>query len=731
MEKRVIPVLEMSCAVCAATVEKTVRELTGVEEASVNFSANTLQVVYDPDKISLKDMQAAVSAAGYELVISENAEADAIDAEHRLYLDLRRRTIGAWSFGLPVMVLSMIFHSPSQILTWILLALTLPVLYWGRSFYVSGWKAVKRGRANMDTLVMLSTAVSFLFSLFSTIYPHFWLSLGLVPHVYYEAVAMIIAFVLSGKLLEARAKQSTSASIRSLMGLQPKTARLVGEDGEEKDVPIAMLRPGDTVSVRPGEKIPVDGTVLEGGSYVDESMISGESEAVKKQAGDRVLAGTLNQRGAFLLNVQASGADTVLARMVRMVQEAQGSKAPVQGVVDKVSSVFVPVVILLSILTFVIWISVAGWNMFPYALLTAVSVLVIACPCALGLATPTALTVGIGKAAQQHILIKDAFALENMCRVNAIVLDKTGTLTEGTPKVVGEKLYSGFEEYVPVLLAAEMRSEHPLAVSLSEYLRQKGVKPVEISAFESITGKGVMCEYRGEKFWIGSKALAEENVGVLLPDLFSIYFGKGDSLIAAFEVKDALKENSKEAVRQLELYGVEVCMLTGDKESAASEIARQAGITHYEWGVLPDDKERFVLDLQRRGKCVAMVGDGINDSQALARADVSVAMGKGTDVAMDIAMVTLMNSDLALLPRAIKLSRKTVRIIRENLFWAFGYNVVCIPIAAGVLYPVGILLSPMWASAAMAFSSVSVILNSLRLRSVSYTHLTLPTTPYV
>lgn len=614
------------------------------------------------------------------------------------------------------MVLSMIFHSPSQILTWILLALTLPVLYWGRSFYVSGWKAVKRGRANMDTLVMLSTAVSFLFSLFSTIYPYFWLSLGLVPHVYYEAVAMIIAFVLSGKLLEARAKQSTSASIRSLMGLQPKTARLVGKDGEEKDVPIAMLRPGDTVSVRPGEKIPVDGTVLEGGSYVDESMISGESEAVKKQAGDRVLAGTLNQRGAFLLNVQASGADTVLARMVRMVQEAQGSKAPVQGVVDKVSSVFVPVVILLSILTFVIWISVAGWNMFPYALLTAVSVLVIACPCALGLATPTALTVGIGKAAQQHILIKDAFALENMCRVNAIVLDKTGTLTEGTPKVVGEKLYSGFEEYVSVLLAAEMRSEHPLAVSLSEYLRQKGVKPVEISAFESITGKGVMCEYRGEKFWIGSKALAEENVGVLLPDLFSIYFGKGDSLVAAFEVKDALKENSKEAVRQLESYGVEVCMLTGDKESAASEIARQAGITHYEWGVLPDDKERFVLDLQRRGKCVAMVGDGINDSPALARADVSVAMGKGTDVAMDIAMVTLMNSDLALLPRAIKLSRKTVRIIRENLFWAFGYNVVCIPIAAGVLYPVGILLSPMWASAAMAFSSVSVILNSLRLR---------------
>lgn len=716
MEKQVIPVLEMSCAVCAATVEKTVRELAGVDEATVNFSANTLQVLYDPEKISLKDMQAAVRAAGYDLVISENAEADALDAERRHYCDLKRRTVGVWCFALPIMVLSMIFHSPTPLVAWGLMALTLPVLYWGRSFYLSGWKAIRQGRANMDTLVMLSTAVSFLFSLFSTIYPQFWVDMGLEPHVYYEAVAMIIAFVLSGKLLEARAKQSTSASIRSLMELQPTTARLVDQDGEERDVPVALLRPGDKVAVRPGEKIPVDGVVLDGGSYVDESMISGESEAVSKQPGDKVLAGTLNQRGAFFLRVEASGSDTVLSRMVRMVREAQGSKAPVQGVVDKVSAVFVPTVIVLSLLTFVIWIAVAGWSMFSYALLSAVSVLVIACPCALGLATPTALTVGIGKGAQQHILIKDAFALENMCRVNAVVLDKTGTLTEGAPQVVGEKMYPGFETYASVLLAAEMRSEHPLASSLAEHLRQKGFVPADISAFESLTGKGVVCEYAASRFWVGNKELADERLAVASSDTYTVYFGKEDKLLATFEVKDALKATSREAVEQLKRCGAEVYMLTGDKESAASEIAREAGIEHYRWGVLPDDKEQFVVELQRQGKCVAMVGDGINDSQALARADVSVAMGRGTDVAMDVAMVTLMNSDLTLLPRAIALSRKTVRIIRENLFWAFGYNVVCIPIAAGVLFPVGVLLTPMWASAAMAFSSVSVILNSLRLR---------------
>ena len=715
-ETKVLPVLEMSCAVCAGNVESTVQALSGVEKASVNFAAGTLTVTYNPSVITLEVMQAAVQAAGYDLIVEAEDPVAMQEEKARMhYKILRRNTIGAWTLSIPLALLGMVFmHVPFG--NWIMMVLALAIMiFFGRSFYVNGVRHALKGKANMDTLVALSTSIAFLFSLFNTLCPGFWLGKGLEPHVYYEASGVIIAFVLLGKLMEERAKNSTSSAIKGLMGLQPKTARLV-TDGREEEVPISNLQVGNVVSVRPGEKIPVDGTLLQGSSSVDESMLSGEPIPVEKNAGDRVLAGTINQKGAFTMEATSVGGTTVLAQIVQMVQSAQGSKAPVQRIVDKISGIFVPVVVLLSFLTFVCWLVIGGESYFSYALLSAVSVLVIACPCALGLATPTALMVGMGKGAEQHILIKDAFALENLCKVDTVVLDKTGTLTEGTPKVVGEKLYSGFEEYVPVLLAAEMRSEHPLAVSLSEYLRQKGVKPIEISAFESITGKGVMCEYRGEKFWIGSKALAEENVGVLLPDLFSIYFGKGDSLVAAFEVKDALKENSKEAVRQLESNGVEVYMLTGDKESAASEIARQAGITHYEWGVLPDDKERFVLDLQRRGKCVAMVGDGINDSQALARADVSVAMGKGTDVAMDVAMVTLMNSDLALLPRAIKLSRKTVRIIRENLFWAFGYNVVCIPIAAGVLYPVGILLSPMWASAAMAFSSVSVILNSLRLR---------------
>ncbi len=717
MEKRIIPVLEMSCAVCANTVEETIKKLPGVQDAVVNFSANTVQVTYDSHQISLHDMQVAVQAAGYDLVISEHAEEEASDAERQHYLTLRKRTIGAWSFGLPVMILSMAFHQPSQGLMILLLVLTVPVLYLGRSFYTSGWKATRQGRANMDTLVMLSTSVSFLFSLFTTISPQSWGAIGLTPHVYYEAVTMIIAFVLTGKLLEARAKQSTSASIRSLMELQPKTARLINADGSEQDVPIGMLRPGNKVSVRPGEKIPVDGTIVEGSSFVDESMISGESESIEKNIGDNVLAGTLNQRGAFFLEVKASGADTILARMVRMVQEAQGSKAPVQGIVDRVSAIFVPTVILLSILTFILWILFAGWASFPHALLSAVSVLVIACPCALGLATPTALTVGIGRAAQQHILIKDAFALENMCRVDAVVLDKTGTLTEGKPQVGDEKHFPEFESFAPVLLAVELRSEHPLAQALSDHLKQQGISPVEITDFQSITGQGVTCSYQNETFWAGSKLMAKSFMNTPTETgTYSIYFGKGDQLLAAFEVRDALKKNSAETVRQLQASGVEVYMLTGDKESTAAEIARQAGIAHFRWEVLPDDKEKFIIALQQNGKQVAMVGDGINDSQALARADVSIAMGRGTDVAMNVAMVTLMNSDLALLPEAIKLSRRTVRIIRENLFWAFGYNIICIPIAAGILFPWGILLTPMWASAAMAFSSVSVILNSLRLR---------------
>ena len=581
----------------------------------------------------------------------------------------------------------------------------------------------------MDTLVALSTSIAFLFSLFNTIYPQFWTNQGMEAHVYYEAAGMIIAFVLLGKLMEERAKNSTTSAIKGLMGLQPKTARKVIET-EEIEVPIGQLQPNDKISVRPGEKIPVDGIVIEGNSYVDESMISGEAIPVKKQSGDRVLAGTINQRGSFILNATQVGSSTVLAQIVRMVQEAQGSKAPVQKVVDRISSIFVPIVISISIITFIVWIIIGGNHYFSYALLSAVSVLVIACPCALGLATPTALMVGIGKGAERHILIKDAFALENLCKVNCVVLDKTGTLTEGHPSVSDVLWITDSDQTSQsVLLAAEQKSEHPLAIAITEYLKGKGVAPEEINSFESITGKGIEVVFEDSKYWVGSLSFAQTQQ-IQLPEkalqkteMWSkenksiIYYGKESSLMAIFAITDPLKPTSVQAVQTLEKRGIEVHMLTGDGNKTAQMIGETLGIKHIQAEVMPTDKETYIQNLQQKGKIVAMVGDGINDSQALARADVSIAMGKGTDIAMDVAMVTLMTSDLLLLPQAIKLSQRTVRLIHQNLFWAFIYNVIGIPIAAGILFPInGLLLNPMWASAAMAFSSVSVVLNSLRLK---------------
>ena len=581
----------------------------------------------------------------------------------------------------------------------------------------------------MDTLVALSTSIAFLFSLFNTIYPQFWTDQGMEAHVYYEAAGMIIAFVLLGKLMEERAKNSTTSAIKGLMGLQPKTARKVIET-EEIEVPIGQLQPNDKISVRPGEKIPVDGIVIEGNSYVDESMISGEAIPVKKQSGDRVLAGTINQRGSFILNATQVGSSTVLAQIVRMVQEAQGSKAPVQKVVDRISSIFVPIVISISIITFIVWIIIGGNHYFSYALLSAVSVLVIACPCALGLATPTALMVGIGKGAERHILIKDAFALENLCKVNCVVLDKTGTLTEGHPSVSDVLWITDSDQTSQsVLLAAEQKSEHPLAIAITEYLKGKGVAPEEINSFESITGKGIEVVFEDSKYWVGSLSFAQTQQ-IQLPEkalqkteMWSkenksiIYYGKESSLMAIFAITDPLKPTSVQAVQTLEKRGIEVHMLTGDGNKTAQMIGETLGIKHIQAEVMPTDKETYIQNLQQKGKIVAMVGDGINDSQALARADVSIAMGKGTDIAMDVAMVTLMTSDLLLLPQAIKLSQRTVRLIHQNLFWAFIYNLIGIPLAAGVLFPVnGLLLNPMLASAAMAFSSVSVVLNSLRLK---------------
>ncbi|WP_195371788.1 MULTISPECIES: heavy metal translocating P-type ATPase [Parabacteroides] len=730
IESKVLPVLEMSCAVCANNVESTVGALSGVEEATVNFAANTLSVRFRPSVITLQQIQEAVRAAGYDLIIeSEDPLAEQEEMSRKHYKKLKRNTIGAWILSVPLALLGMVFmHMPYA--NWIMMVLALAImLLFGRSFYVSGVRHAIQGKANMDTLVALSTSIAFIFSFFNTIYPQFWYERGLEPHVYYEASGVIIAFVLLGKLMEERAKNSTSSAIKGLMGLQPKTARRI-IDGKEEEVPISSLQRGNVLSVRPGEKIPVDGLLLQGSSSVDESMLSGEPIPVEKSAGDRVLAGTINQKGAFTMEATGVGNDTILAQIVQMVQAAQGSKAPVQRIVDKISGIFVPVVVLLSVITFVCWMVIGGSSYFSYALLSAVSVLVIACPCALGLATPTALMVGMGKGAERHILIKDAFALENLCKVDTVVLDKTGTLTEGVP-VVTESCWLTESNvcYLDILYTAELKSEHPLASAIIRWLEDSGASTCETEGFESLTGRGIRMEVEGITYWVGSQGLLEM-FGAEIPEKTMeqilhwqedgqsvVYYGKGNELLAALAISDRIKPTSAAAVRALTAMGIEVHLLTGDGIKTADRVAHSLGIKYFKAEVMPNDKEEYIISLQKLGKKVAMVGDGINDSQALARADVSIAMGKGTDIAMDVAMITLITSDLLLLPEAIKLSRRTVRLIHQNLFWAFIYNLIGIPLAAGVLFPInGLLLNPMLASAAMAFSSVSVVLNSLRLK---------------
>ena len=729
-ETKVLPVLEMSCAVCAGNVESTVQALSGVEKASVNFAAGTLTVTYNPSVITLEVMQAAVQAAGYDLIVEAEDPVAMQEEKARMhYKILRRNTIGAWTLSIPLALLGMVFmHVPFG--NWIMMVLALAIMiFFGRSFYVNGVRHALKGKANMDTLVALSTSIAFLFSLFNTLCPGFWLGKGLEPHVYYEASGVIIAFVLLGKLMEERAKNSTSSAIKGLMGLQPKTARLV-TDGREEEVPISNLQVGNVVSVRPGEKIPVDGTLLQGSSSVDESMLSGEPIPVEKNAGDRVLAGTINQKGAFTMEATSVGGTTVLAQIVQMVQSAQGSKAPVQRIVDKISGIFVPVIVLLSFLTFVCWLVIGGESYFSYALLSAVSVLVIACPCALGLATPTALMVGMGKGAEQHILIKDAFALENLCKVDTVVLDKTGTLTEGVPVVTDSYWISDDNiRYLDVLYTAEQKSEHPLASAILCWLEESGAKVCEAENFESLTGRGVRIQVEGVTYWAGSQGLLDifqagipekvrKQIGQWQEDGQSVvFYGQETRLLAVLAISDRIKPTSAEAVKELKKQGIEVHLLTGDGVRTAERVAATLDIGYYKAEVMPNDKEEYIISLQQQGKKVAMVGDGINDSQALARADVSIAMGKGTDIAMDVAMVTLITSDLLLLPGAVRLSKQTVRLIYQNLFWAFIYNVIGIPLAAGVLFPInGLLLNPMLASAAMAFSSVSVVLNSLRLK---------------
>lgn len=727
--KQSFPVLEMTCAACAVSVESMLKNTKGVKAASVNFANQTALVEYDADTATLADLQQAVRSIGYDLLVdAEDPQAAKEEAQQQHYREIKSRTIWSAVLTIPVVVIGMFFMDwkPG---TYISMLLSAPVVfYFGRSFFSHAFKQARFGKANMDTLVALSTGIAFLFSVFNTFFPEFWHSRGIHAHVYYEAAAVIITFISLGKLLEERAKSSTSSAIKKLMGLQPKTVR-AKVDGVEKELPIASVQPGYTIIVRPGEKIPVDGVVATGNSYVDESMISGEPVPVEKTAGEKVFAGTINQKGSFEFEAQKVGADTLLAHIIKMVQEAQGSKAPVQKLVDKIAGIFVPIVIGISILTFITWMIIGGDNAFTHALLTSITVLVIACPCALGLATPTAIMVGVGKGAENNILIKDAESLELAHQVNAIILDKTGTITEGKPVVTDLQWETNDVDAKKILYALEAQSEHPLAEAVVNKLKEEGVQSTSVEGFESITARGVKASANGSPYFVGNRKLMEEN-GVQLTEAqvttatnlqeeakTVVYFSNDKQVLAVIAIADKIKETSKAAIEALHKKGIDVYMLTGDNEQTAKAVASQIGLTHYQADMLPSGKADFIKQLQDEGKVVAMVGDGINDAHALAQADVSIAMGKGTDIAMDVAKMTLITSDLQVIPKALNLSSKTVKGIRQNLFWAFIYNVIGIPIAAGVLFPInGFLLDPMIAGAAMALSSVSVVSNSLRLK---------------
>ncbi len=732
LKKESFPVTGMTCAACAGSVESILSHTEGVKNASVNFASNSVLVEYDPS-ISSGDLQNALRSVGYDLIIdAEDPSQAQEELQRQHYLDVRSRTIWSAILTLPVFILGMFYMewTPGR---WISLAFSIPILfYFGRSFYINACKQAKHGKANMDTLVDLSTGIAFLFSLFNTLYPDFWHALGIHPHVYYEAATVIITFISLGKLLEEKAKSNTSSAIKKLMGLQPKTLKAI-VDGEEQEIPISSVHQGYTIIVRPGEKIPVDGEVSEGSSYVDESMITGEPVPVAKTKGEKVFAGTVNQKGSFQFTAEKVGGETLLSQIIKMVQEAQGSKAPVQKLVDKIAGIFVPVVMSISILTFIVWLFAGGDDAFTHALLTSVAVLVIACPCALGLATPTAIMVGVGKGAENNILIKDAESLELGHKVNAVVLDKTGTITDGKP-TVSNLFWSqqATENYhASILLALEAQSEHPLADAVVRKLKEEGVKPEALKDFDSITGKGVKAaDASGKYFFIGNAKLMAEN-RVNIPQEIQqkaskwqeaaktvVFFSNEKEVLAVLAIADKIKSTSNSAIEKLKKKGVEVYMLTGDNNQTAKAVAKEVGLTDFKGEVLPADKADFVKELQSRGKVVAMVGDGINDSHALAQADVSIAMGHGSDIAMDVAKMTLITSDLESIPKALKLSSKTVKGIRQNLFWAFIYNVIGIPIAAGLLYPInGFLLDPMIAGAAMALSSVSVVANSLRLKT--------------
>lgn len=726
---RVYPVVGMHCAACAARINKVLGKQAGVVECSVNLAANNVSLKYNSTVTTAENLAEAVDRMGFRLIVDSGGETEAESEGKKRYKKLKTNTLWAILLSFPIVLLSMVFMNVPYANEIMALLATPVVLYFGRGFFVNAWKQLKQKSANMDTLVALSIGVAYLFSLFNMLYPEFWLKRGVQPHVYFEASSVIVAFILLGRTLEEKAKGNTTTAIKKLIGLAPKTAMLVSDDGSMNEVVIETIKVGDLIAVRPGEKIPVDGVVESGTSYVDESMLSGEAVPVSKTVDGTVYAGTINQKGSFKFRATKVGSDTMLAMIIRMVQEAQGSKAPIQRIVDKVAGVFVPVIVSIAMLSMILWIALGGDDGVVHGILAFVTVVIIACPCALGLATPTAIMVGIGKGAENGILIKDAKSLEVAKNIDVVVLDKTGTITEGHPEVADVVPAEGIDidAVANAVYSLESQSEHPLAEAIVMHFKMADAQLLEVRQFESVAGHGVEGVVAGRPYYVGNAKYLRSK-GVKLESYLEtraneleqaamtvVWVSDDERSLGIISVVDKVKQSSAEAVSRLHDMGITIYMLTGDNRATAEAVASQVGIQYYKASVLPQGKAEFIKKMQQEGHCVAMVGDGINDSAALAQADIGIAMGRGSDIALDISKMAIVKNDLTKIPQAIKLSKRIVRTIHQNLFWAFVYNMIGVPVAAGILFPInGFLLNPMIAGAAMAMSSVSVVTNSLQ-----------------
>jgi len=724
----------MTCPACAISVESSLASVPGVISVSVNFTNRTVQINYDSEIVTPADFQKAVKVFGYNLII-DLGTGNNFENEQLLEIKkLQQNVIGSFLFSIPVFVIAMFFHHNPD-MNWVMMPLTLCVLvFFGQSFYKIAFKQAVHGKTNMDTLVALSIGFSFIFSFVNTVYPQWLMQNGVEPHVYYESAAIIVSFILTGRLLEARSRLKTSSALKNLIGLQPETVTLIDGD-TERDIDLRVAEPGMWLKVRPGERIPVDGKLVSGYSFVDESTITGEPVPVEKTIGENVFAGTVNQSGTFIIEAKSVGNDSVLGQIIKAVKHAQGSKAPVQQIADKISGVFVPIVMGIALLSFILWISIGGLPYITHAVLSLVTVLVIACPCALGLATPTAIMVGVGKGAENGILIRDAKSLENAGKISVVAFDKTGTLTEGKPEVeeiIWEK-DCGFHSDIIALLSVASASEHPLAKAIANHFLQNEYKIKEIKNFKNYAGLGITAQTSDILIGIGSIQFLE-NLGMMQSSFLKnesdrllkqgctvVYAGSENKVIVVIGLTDKLKINAQQTVSLLKEIGIKTILLTGDNEQTARIVSEKTGINNFAAALLPSQKAEYLKNIRGSGEIIAMVGDGINDAQALTEANVSMAMGKGSDIAIDVADITLVTSDPIKVTQAIRLSKFTIRAVKQNLFWAFVYNVVGIPVAAGILFPFfGYLLNPMIAGAAMALSSVSVVMNSLRLRYVKF-----------